>query len=88
MKPVERGESASAREVHSAENNAAGSEMFPPRTAWRIVCQRTRSPLSLGSFYRWIGTGKVYAVRLGYRIYVPRTALEDFIKRCLSGERL
>jgi hypothetical protein len=88
MKSEEIGETTSARDVHFAENKAAGPDMFPPRTAWRIVCQRTRSPLSLGSFYRWIGTGKVYAVRLGYRIYVPRAALEDVIKRCLAGERL
>lgn len=70
-----------------AERTGQPGEMVPPQAAWRIVRHRTGSPLSKASFYRWLRSGKVYSVRLGYRIYVPRPALEDVIRRCLEGER-
>jgi hypothetical protein len=74
-------------ETQTSVSTGLIAEMFSPRTAWRIVRSRTGSPLSKASFYRWIRSGKVYSVRLGYRIYVPRPALEDVIRRCLEGER-
>ena len=62
--------------------------MLCPKTAWRMLCEQTGGRVALMTFYRWLQSGKVYSVRVGYHIFVPRTSLEDLIKRCLAGERL
>ena len=61
--------------------------MLVPQRAWQILCQRTGCQVCRATFYRWISTGNVYSVRLGFRIFVPITALEHLIEQCLSGER-
>jgi hypothetical protein len=61
--------------------------MLPPCRAWQILCQRTGCQVCRATFYRWISTGNVYSVRLGFRIFVPKTALEHLIEQCLAGER-
>jgi len=62
--------------------------MLSPSRAWQLLCQRTGGVVSLATFYRWLSNGKVYSVRLGFRIYVPATALEHLIQQCLAGENL
>lgn len=62
--------------------------MLPPYRAWQLLCQRTGATVCLATFYRWLSNGKVYSVRLGFRIYVPTTALEHLIEQCLTGESL
>lgn len=79
----------SAREA--PESGSTGSlipDMLSPRMAWRILCQRTGGGISLPTFYRWVNSGRVYSVRLGYHIFIPKSALEDVIKQCLAGERV
>ena len=61
--------------------------MLSPAAAWRSLCARTGGFITLATFYRWLRNGKVYSIRLGQRIFVPREALDDLIKACLSGER-
>ncbi len=61
--------------------------MLSPAHAWRVLCRRTGGGVSRATFYRWVSNGKVYSVRLGFRIYIPLTALENLIKQCMAGER-
>jgi hypothetical protein len=67
---------------------ARPAAMLPPARAWQILCQRTGCRVCRATFYRWISHGSVYSIRLGFRIFVPTTALEHLIKQCLEGERL
>ncbi len=61
--------------------------MLSPQTAWRALCRRTGGGISRATFYRWVNSGKLYSVRLGFQIYIPQMALDDLIKHCLDGER-
>jgi hypothetical protein len=61
--------------------------MLAPFRAWQILCQRTGGQVCRATFYRWVSMGKVYSIRLGFRIFIPTSALEDLIKACLDGER-
>jgi hypothetical protein len=61
--------------------------MLSPAAAWRSLCARTGGFIALATFYRWLRNGKVYSIRLGQRIFIPREALDDLIKNCLNGER-
>ena len=61
--------------------------MLDPRNAWRILSRRTGGAVSRATFYRWLSNGKVYSIRLGYRILIPWPALDELIKQCLAGER-
>jgi excisionase family DNA binding protein len=61
--------------------------MLSPQAAWRALCRRTGAGISRATFYRWIDSGKLYSVRLGFQIYVPQMALDDLVKQCLEGER-
>ncbi len=74
--------------VSSPAPDAPVPFMLRPEAAWRILCVRTGARIHLASFYRWLKNGKVYSVRMGYNIFVPRPALENLIKQCLAGERL
>ncbi len=62
--------------------------MLPPGRAWRLLCQRTGATVCRATFYRWLSNGKLYSVRVGFRIYVPTVALEQLIDQCLTGEGL
>ena len=72
----------------STADPARPAPMLVPCRAWQILCQRTGCQVCRATFYRWISTGSVYSIRLGFRIFVPITALEHAIKQCLAGERL
>jgi hypothetical protein len=61
--------------------------MLDPSSAWRLLRRRTGGTISRSTFYRWLNSGKVYSVRLGFRIYIPWPALDEFIRQCLAGER-
>jgi excisionase family DNA binding protein len=63
----------------------AASVLSTP-SAWRIVRRRTGGDISRATFYRWLRSGRISSIRLGSRIYVPLPALDDFIRKCLSGE--
>ncbi len=62
-------------------------QMLSPQAAWRVLCRRTGGGISRATFYRWVSSGKLYSVRLGFHIFIPQIALEDMIKQCLEGER-
>jgi len=62
--------------------------MLTPTHAWRILCRRTGGTISRTTFYRWINSGRVGAVRVGFRFLVPLPMLEEVIKKCLDGERI
>lgn len=61
--------------------------MLSPSQAWRILCNRTGGDISRATFYRWVSSGKVYSIRLGFRIFIPLPALESFIKQCRDKDR-
>jgi hypothetical protein len=65
----------------------AAQIMLTPQTAWRALCRRTGAGISRATFYRWVNSGKLYSVRLGFQIFIPQIALEDLVKQCLDGER-
>lgn len=70
----------------SEEPNAAAA-MLAPTAAWRILCRATGAAIARSTFYRWVTTGKVYSVRLGYRLYIPWPSLDELIRQCKAGER-
>ena len=61
--------------------------MLAPANALRILRRATGGTIGKSTFYRWLSCGKVYSVRLGYRIFIPFPALEDLIRQCKAGER-
>lgn len=62
--------------------------MLTPNVAWRRLCARTGGSITIQTFYRWIGNGSVYSVRMGKRIFVPVDKVENLIEICLAGEDL
>jgi len=72
-------------------NSKAPSSALPmltPTHAWRLLCRRTGGSISRTTFYRWINSGRVGAVRMGFRYLVPLPLLEEIIQKCLDGERI
>ncbi len=74
-------------EPEPARPPAKTSLMLSPAAAWRSLCARTGGCIAKVTFYRWLRNGRVYSIRLGQRIFIPQTALDDLIKACLAGER-
>jgi excisionase family DNA binding protein len=62
--------------------------MLTPQNARRIVCRRTGGTVSAPTFYRWLSSGKIVSIRLGYHIFIPYYAVDEFIEKCLKGERV
>lgn len=71
---------------------AAGSELTDPlltvSTAWSSLRRRTGIPLARATFYRWVGAGKVYSMRLGLKVYIPASVIDGIVKQCERGETL
>ena len=61
--------------------------MLTPTHAWHLLCRRTGGSISRTTFYRWINTGRLGAVRMGFRFLIPLPLLEEIIQKCLDGER-
>jgi excisionase family DNA binding protein len=73
------------------QNSKPASALLPmltPTHAWHLLCRRTGGSISRTTFYRWINSGRVGAVRMGFRFLVPLPMLEEVIQKCLDGERL
>jgi excisionase family DNA binding protein len=64
------------------------SPMLTPTHAWRLLCRRTGGSVSRTTFYRWINSGRVGVVRVGFRFLIPLPMVEEIIQRCLDGERI
>lgn len=62
--------------------------MLTPTVAWRRLCAKTGGGVTIQTFYRWLGNGSIYSVRLGKRIFVPIDKVDDLIENCLAGEDL
>jgi len=79
---------ASTPASHGGGNADSRQAMLPPQAAWRMLRRRTGGNISLATFYRWLENGKVFSIRVGYHIFIPRSAVEEVIDKCLSGRRL
>ena len=72
----------------NSKQASAPLAMLTPTHAWRLLCRRTGGSISRTTFYRWLNSGRVGAVRLGFRFLIPLPMLEEVIKKCLDGERI
>lgn len=59
-----------------------GRNLLSPRNAWRVFCHTTGWAVARATFYRWVRSGRVYSVRVGFRIFVPWDALDHFMIQC------
>lgn len=65
-----------------------GTPMLSPNNAWRILEKRTGVNVGRSTFYRWVQSGRVLALRMGNKIYVPWPELEHLIKDFRRGVRI
>lgn len=63
------------------------SLLLSPQNARRILCRATGGDIGRTTFYRWLNSGQVYALRIGKRFLIPYSVLEALIKKCREGER-
>jgi len=70
-----------------SQGEGSGHTMLSPASALRMLCRRTGAVISRATFYRWLSSGKIYSIRLGFRIFIPAAELEYVIRQCLAGER-
>ena len=61
--------------------------LLTPASAWRVLCHRTGISISRATFYRWLGNGRVFAFRMGAKLYVPLPIIDEIVKHCRAGER-
>jgi hypothetical protein len=64
-----------------------GTPMLTPQNAWRILERRTGVNVGRSTFYRWVQSGRVFALRMGHKIYVPWPEIEHLIKDFRRGLR-
>ena len=64
-----------------------GTPLLSPSSSWRILRRRTGIPMGRATFYRWLNAGRILYFRMGARIYIPLTEIDDLVKRCRTGER-
>ena len=88
MEPYAAPTSTSAPRGQIPRSASTPLPMLTPTHAWRLLCRRTGGSVSLTTFYRWIRSGQVGAVRLGSRFLIPLPILEEVIQKCLDGERI
>jgi hypothetical protein len=77
-----------AQAVQNSKQAPAPLPMLTVNNAWRLLCRRTGGTISRTTFYRWINSGRVGVVRVGFRLLIPLPMLEEVIQRCLDGERV
>lgn len=65
-----------------------GTPMLSPYNAWRILERRTGVNVGRSTFYRWVQTGRVLALRMGNKIFVPWPELDHMIKDFRRGIRI
>jgi len=73
---------------HNPKPASSALPLLTPVHAWRLFCRRTGGSISRTTFYRWINSGRVGVVRVGYRFLVPLPMLEEVIQECLDGKRI
>ncbi len=57
-------------------------------SALYMIRRRTSIPVARATFYRWLNNGRIFSCRLGQKLYVPMSVVEETVKKCQSGERL
>lgn len=57
-------------------------------SALYLIRHRTGIPVPRATFYRWLSEGRVFSCRLGQKLYVPLSVIEETVKKCRSGDRL
>jgi len=88
MEPYSARTSTPAPRVPDSKPAPAPLPMLTPTHAWRLLCRRTGGSIGRTTFYRWINSGRVGAVRVGFRFLIPLPMLEEVIQKCLDGERI
>jgi len=88
MRPYAARTLSRATQCRNSRSPAPALPMLTPRHAWHMLCRRTGGKISRTTFYRWISTGRVGVVRVGFRYLIPLPLLEETIQKCLDGERL
>ena len=73
---------SSSRAEHPSLAAGERPQMLIPQTALRILCHKTGGTISRSTFYRWVGDGRIPSIRLGSRIFIPRSALDQLIQKC------
>jgi hypothetical protein len=71
----------------TSSNGIVPLTLLTPKHAMRLLRLKTGVTCSQASFYRWISEGRILTVRMGYRLFVPVSAVEECVQRCLAGER-
>jgi len=88
MKPYVNPTSSPAPKGQDPKHSSPTLPMLTATSAWRLLCRRTGGSISRNTFYRWINSGRIGAVRVGYRFLIPLPLLEEVIQKCLDGERI
>jgi hypothetical protein len=88
MEPYAAQLSSPAPKGQSSQPGSPALPMLTPTHAWRLLCRRTGGTISRTTFYRWINSGRVGVVRVGFRFLVPLPMIEEVIQKCLDGERI
>jgi excisionase family DNA binding protein len=88
MDPRAARTSSPAQKKQNSKPAPSALPMLTPTHAWHLLCRRTAGTISRTTFYRWINSGRVGAVRVGFRFLIPLPMLEEVIQKCLDGERI
>jgi len=88
MGPYAAQSSSPAQKGQNSKPKPPGLPMLTVANAWRLLCRRTGGRISRTTFYRWINSGRVGVVRVGFRLLIPLPWVEDLIQKCLDGERI
>jgi excisionase family DNA binding protein len=62
--------------------------MLTPRLALARLCKGTCCRVCMQTFYMWIAAYKIRSFRVGGRIFIPVTEVDELIEKCLAGDRL
>ncbi len=62
--------------------------MLSPEHALEVLDARLGIAVGRSTFYRWVHSGRVFAIKLGGKIYVPLAEMESVVDRLSRGARL
>lgn len=66
----------------------AQAPLITASSALYLIRHRTGIPVPRATFYRWLSEGRVFSCRLGQKLYIPLSVIEETVKKCRSGDRL
>ncbi|MGH9356408.1 MAG: helix-turn-helix domain-containing protein [Terriglobia bacterium] len=70
----------------ASAKGAPEAPLLSAASAWMALRRLTGIPVSRATFYRWLSNGKIYSMRLGLKLYVPTSSIEDLVKQSGAGE--